>query len=167
MPRPYELMVLISPEVGDEALDAEIERVSGIITDQDAEITFLKRDTPWGRRRLAYQIDRFRDAFYILYRFIGPAQAVGRIERELQLDERVIRYLVVRSEAAPQAEEEAEGQQEQSALPSRATEGEHAPEEAVASVAVPHESAIPAEAQPSTVEKLTDPNQTPEPEETH
>ena len=167
MPRPYELMVLISPEVGDEALDTQIEQVSGILTTQEAEITFLKRDTPWGRRRLAYPIDRFRDATYVLYRFNAPSQAIGRIEHELQLDERVIRYLVVRAEqAAPQAEEQPEGEEAQ---PQASAEGQGAgaPASEAPATEAPSESLVPGEAQPSTVEKLTNPNETPNPEETH
>lgn len=102
-PRPYELMVLIHPEVTDEALTAQIDRVSEIVTSHGGEVTNTKRDTPWGRRRLAYPIDGVRDATYVLYHFKSPAPAIHEIERDLKLEERVIRYLLIRHEepAAP------------------------------------------------------------------
>jgi small subunit ribosomal protein S6 len=153
MPRPYELLVLVMPELADEALDAEIERVSGILAAQGAEITYLKRDTPWGRRRLAYPIGRFRDATYLLYRFNSEPQAIRRIEQELKLNQQVIRYLVTRYEEPPAVEETPEG--ETAEQTPAATE----PDGAV----VPQESVIPLDAEPSTVGNLTDPDQTPDP----
>lgn len=153
MPRPYELMVLVMPELADEALDAEVERVSGILSAQGAEITYLKRDTPWGRRRLAYPIGRFRDATYLLYRFNSEPQAIRRIEAELKLNQQVIRYLVTRHEEPPVAEEAPEGETAEEAPVAVGPDG----------AAVPQESAIPLDAEPSTVEKLTDPDQTPDP----
>ena len=98
VPRQYELMVLIHPEVTEDALTAEIDRVAGLITEAGGEVTETKRDTPWGRRRLAYQIQGARDATYVLYRFTSAPARVLDLERELKLDERVIRYLVVREE---------------------------------------------------------------------
>jgi small subunit ribosomal protein S6 len=101
-------MVLINPEVTDEALSAEVDQVGGFITSGGAEITYIKRDTPWGRRRLAYPIQRFRDATYILYQFMGSPSSLTEIERELKLDERIIRYLLVRQESLRISDEEAE-----------------------------------------------------------
>lgn len=104
VPRPYELMVLLNPELADEALTQEVDRISEYITSHGGEVTNVKRDTPWGRRRLAYPIQRFRDATYVLYHFNSAPSQVIEIERDLKLDERVIRYLVVRYEepaAAP------------------------------------------------------------------
>ncbi len=108
-PRGYELMVLINPEITDEALTAAIDAVSGYITTPGAEITYIKRDTPWGRRRLAYPIQRFRDATYVLFQFLASPSDLTDVERELKLDERIIRYLLVRQEHlhVPEDDEEA------------------------------------------------------------
>ncbi|HET7034364.1 MAG TPA: 30S ribosomal protein S6 [Thermomicrobiaceae bacterium] len=133
-------MVLIMPELADEALTAEVEQINGALTGSGAQITFLKRDTPWGRRRLAYPIGRFRDATYVLYRFNAPPGAVRAIERELQLDERVIRYLFVRQDTAP---EEPETEAEQAAETAEAN-----PEEAQAEAQVQAQPA-PVEAEPA------------------
>ena len=107
-PRPYELMALFSPQLSDEALTAAIDAVTQAITNVGGQVTFTKRDTPWGRRRLAYPIQRFREAFYVLYRFTSPPSQIDEIERELKLDDRIIRYLVVRQEEVEVEEEEPE-----------------------------------------------------------
>jgi len=100
VPRQYELMVVINPEVTEDALTAQIDRIAEHITSAGGEVTEVKRDAPWGRRRLAYQIQNFRDATYVLYHFSSGPSRVLDIERELKLEERVIRYLVVRYEEA-------------------------------------------------------------------
>jgi small subunit ribosomal protein S6 len=128
-PRGYELMVLINPEVTDEALSTEVDQIGGFITATGAEITYLKRDTPWGRRRLAYPIQRFRDATYVLYQFLGSPSTLNDIERDLKLDERIIRYLLVRQEHLHTDDEEpapAEEAPEAPSEPGEALEAEAA-----------------------------------------
>uniref|UniRef100_A0A7C2WEC6 Small ribosomal subunit protein bS6 n=1 Tax=Thermorudis sp. TaxID=1969470 RepID=A0A7C2WEC6_9BACT len=95
-PRPYELMVLFRPDLAEDGLDAAIERVSSLIQATGGTVTNIKRDTPWGRRRLAYPIQRFQDAIYVLYHFTCPPAGTRDIERELRLNEQVIRHLMVR-----------------------------------------------------------------------
>jgi small subunit ribosomal protein S6 len=104
-------MVLINPEVTDEALTAAVDEVGGYITSPGAEITYTKRDTPWGRRRLAYPIERFRDATYVLYQFLASPSALTEMERELKLDDRVIRYLLVRQDNLHVQDEEEAGEE--------------------------------------------------------
>ncbi len=109
-PRPYEMMVLIRPTVTDEALTEEIERISSVITEAGGAVTNVKRDSPWGRRRLAYQIEDARDATYVLYHFTSEPSQIQEIERDLKLDDRIIRYLLIRQdEREESAEREATG----------------------------------------------------------
>ncbi len=95
-PRRYELMVLFRPDLENERLDAAIERVKTAIADQGGVVSFEKRDTPWGRRRLAYPIQKFQEAFYVLFQLTCPPSKAREIERELRLNEQVIRHLMVR-----------------------------------------------------------------------
>lgn len=95
-PRPYELMVLFRPDLADDGLDAAIERVASLIQEAGGTVTNVKRDTPWGRRRLAYPIQKYQDAFYVLYHCTCPPAGTREIERELRLNDQVIRYLLVR-----------------------------------------------------------------------
>ncbi len=97
-PRPYEMMVLIRPTVTDEALTEEVERISSVVTEAGGAVTNVKRESPWGRRRLAYQIQDARDATYVLYHFTTEPSLLEEIERDLKLDDRIIRYLLIRQD---------------------------------------------------------------------
>ncbi|HWO97490.1 MAG TPA: 30S ribosomal protein S6, partial [Bacillus sp. (in: firmicutes)] len=61
--RKYEIMYIIRPNIEDEAKKALVERFSGILTDNGAEIENVKE---WGKRRLAYEINDFRDGYYMI-----------------------------------------------------------------------------------------------------
>jgi small subunit ribosomal protein S6 len=104
-PRDYEMMLIVAPTVSEEGLPAVIERVSGYIANQGGTVDSTVNENPWGRRRLAYPINDFRDAFYVLYRFHAAAESIVEIEREIKLDEQVIRYLVVRYDEMTEHEE--------------------------------------------------------------
>ncbi len=97
-PRPYELMVLFRPDLAEDGLEAAIDRVTSLLQEVGGTVTNIKRDTPWGRRRLAYPIHKFQDAIYVLYHFTCPPARTREIERELRLNEQVIRHLMVRLE---------------------------------------------------------------------
>ena len=91
--RDYELTVVFSPEVSEEDLDAEIEKVSGLITQKGGEVVEVNR---WGRRRLAYPIRRFREGNYVLTQLkIEPNLAV-ELDRNLQGLEEILRFLLIR-----------------------------------------------------------------------
>jgi small subunit ribosomal protein S6 len=91
------MVMVVSPEVGDEGLPATVDRVSQLIQDRGGEI---KQVDPWGRRKLAYPIKRFTEGFYVVTQFSLDPEAVRALEGSLELAEDVIRYLVVRLEPA-------------------------------------------------------------------
>jgi small subunit ribosomal protein S6 len=147
-PRDYEMMVIVAPTVAEEGLPAVIERVSGYITGQDGTVDSTSAENPWGRRRLAYQINDFRDAFYVLYRFHAAADAIVEIERELKLDEQVIRYLVVRYDEMTEHEERPpRGQHGDGGHPFRRSQTPEAP---AAATAQPADAAEPEQASDAT-----------------
>jgi small subunit ribosomal protein S6 len=111
-PREYELMVLFSPELGDEALDTEMNRLSDQITGTGAQVVRSKSTTPWGRRRLAYPIEKHQDAFYVLYSLSSQPGQLDPFERDLKLNSNVIRYLLIRQEKATALEDESEAEVE-------------------------------------------------------
>ena len=96
--RDYELVLLVSPDVGDEGFPATVERVSKFIQDRGGEI---KNVDQWGRRRLAYQIRRFNEGFYAVTHFSLEPTEVRSLEGNLDLAEDILRHLVVRHEEAP------------------------------------------------------------------
>ncbi len=94
MVRTYEMMAVLAPDIAEEEMPGALERLSGYITTYGGEVTELVTTSPWGRRRLAYEIKDFRDGFYALYRFnLDPAN-VGEIEREMRLNNQLLRSLV-------------------------------------------------------------------------
>ena len=91
--RDYELMCVLNPELNEAGLEAQNERLTTMVTGRGGEVVSME---PWGRRRLAYQVKNYREGIFILTRFkMAPADA-ETLERTLQLNEAVIRHLIVR-----------------------------------------------------------------------
>jgi small subunit ribosomal protein S6 len=88
-------MVVLDPNLDDAALEALNTRIQTMVTQRGGTID---RVEPWGRRRLAYPIGRYRDGVYVLMRFQLPPNASTEVERALKLTESVIRHLLVRAE---------------------------------------------------------------------
>ncbi|MGH2357159.1 MAG: 30S ribosomal protein S6 [Candidatus Limnocylindria bacterium] len=89
--RRYELMLLLRPDMEDDKLQSAVEKVTRAIVNASGS---LSKVSPWGKRRLAYPIQHFREASYFLIHFdIEPAQVRG-IERGLLISEEILRHLV-------------------------------------------------------------------------
>ena len=93
--RRYELMLVIRPDVPDDKSQAVIDRVTRQITAGGGQIVKV---APWGRRRLAYPIDRFREGSYHIVLFAAPPNLLTELEHSLLITEEVIRHLVTRDE---------------------------------------------------------------------
>ncbi len=93
--RRYELMLVLRPDVADDKAQAVIDRTTRQIVAAGGQIVKV---APWGRRRLAYQIDSFREGSYHIVLFESPPEALVEMERTLQITEEVIRHLVTRDE---------------------------------------------------------------------
>ncbi len=91
----YEIMYIIRPNIEDEAKKALVERFSGILTTNGAELSTVKE---WGKRRLAYEINDFRDGYYMLLNITAEAAAVQEFDRLAKISEDIIRHMVVREE---------------------------------------------------------------------
>ena len=102
--RRYELMLIIRPDAPDEKAAAVIDRTTRYVVAEGGQIIKV---APWGRRRLAYPIDRHREGSYHIVVFESPAEAIAELERSLQITEEVIRYLVTRSEKPVKARRDA------------------------------------------------------------
>ena len=95
--RNYALMYILRPDLGgEEELNALIERVHGYLTDQGGTIESVEQSAPWGRRRMAYEMDNLQEGYYILTHFtMDPSRCVV-LERNLKITEPVLRYMLVR-----------------------------------------------------------------------
>ena len=92
--RRYELMLVLRPDAPDERAAAVIDRTTRYVVAEGGQIVKV---APWGRRRLAYPIDRYREGSYHIVVFEAPAEAIAELERSLQITEEVLRYLVTRT----------------------------------------------------------------------
>ena len=93
--RDYELVLIISPEVVEEKLDATIDNVSQFITGKGGIISNVER---WGKRRLAYPIEHFMEGSYVLTRFSLKPALSKELETNLRISEEVLRHLLVKIE---------------------------------------------------------------------
>jgi small subunit ribosomal protein S6 len=106
--RRYELMLVLRPDVPDDRSQALIDRTTRQIVASGGQIVKV---APWGRRRLAYPIDRHREGSYHIIVFEGPSTVVAELERGLLITEEVLRHLVTRVERpvrAPRRDDTAE-----------------------------------------------------------
>lgn len=89
--RKYELMYIIRTDVEQEAVQALVEKFQGIAS---AEGEVSKTDVI-GKRRLAYEINKARDGFYVLMHFTAPQATIKELDRVLRISDEVIRHLIV------------------------------------------------------------------------
>jgi len=92
----YELMLIISPEVMDEALDTTMDKISRFITEKGGMVSNVER---WQKRRLAYPIRRFTEGNYVLTQFKLKPALGKELEARLRISEEVLRHLLIRIES--------------------------------------------------------------------
>ncbi len=103
--RRYELMLVLRPDAPDERIQAVLDRTTRQIVADEGQIVKV---APWGRRRLAYPIDRYREGSYYIILFEAPPTTIDELERSLMITEERLRHLVVQVERpvkAPRREE--------------------------------------------------------------
>lgn len=91
--RAYEAMYVLRPELDEEQVNTQIEKFSGIIADNGGEVTKVDQ---WGKRRLAYEVEKVREGYYVLCYFNADADLPKELERNFRISDSVIRFLVVR-----------------------------------------------------------------------
>lgn len=94
MARKYELVYIMNPSLGEEAVTAVTEKIQALI---ESSATLEKVDV-WGRRRLAYEINDQKEGYYVLVYFSAEAEFPKELERVLKITDGVLRYLVVRTD---------------------------------------------------------------------
>jgi small subunit ribosomal protein S6 len=93
--RRYELMLVLRPDLADDKVQGTLERTARAIAAGGGQIV---KQAPWGRRRLAYPIDHFREGSYYVILFEAPPTAITELERGLLISEEVLRHLVTHVE---------------------------------------------------------------------
>ena len=164
--REYEFVYIVQPDVEQERLDEIHARAESTISGGQGQV--LLRDD-WGKRRLAYEIQKFQKGHYFLVEMLGDGKFVSQLERDMRLDPDVLRYLTILVEdevkdlperlerAKREAAERAERRAERERLDRERQERERAEAAARAAAAPPvaaaAEEAAPAEAAPAVPAK--------------
>ena len=93
--REYECLYIINPQLTDEGVEAVSTRVQQVIQENGGEVLSIN---PWGKRRLAYEINRQREGYYIQMRVNGDTALPTALDQELRYAENVMRHLIVRAD---------------------------------------------------------------------
>jgi len=141
--RDYELGFILNPEVSEDETRALLERVEQIVATYGGQIVKINQ---WGRRRLAYPIERHRDGFYVFLDMILTPETVSELERTLTVSEIVLRHMVKRRDpkAVQKEREEREEREARSAAAAAAAAETASAEAATAPEATETQEEVPA-----------------------
>lgn len=92
----YELALALSAKLEDEQRAALLEKIQAMITTAGAAITNVDE---WGKKQLAYEIQKMKEAYYYFIQFDGEATVPAELEEKLRIEESVLRYLCVKQDA--------------------------------------------------------------------
>jgi small subunit ribosomal protein S6 len=102
--RKYETFFIIDPDLPDEVTVAVDEKVKSIVGANGGEvITYV----PWGKKKLAYPVKKRSRGLYVLMEYAGGSQLVAELERNMRLDERVLKFITVKLDDRYDPEKEA------------------------------------------------------------
>ncbi len=93
--RQYETVFLISPNLEEEETTKIITQISGIISKEKGK---LIQEDRWGKKRLAYPIKKFEEAFYVFFLYEGDPNIPFELERRFKQTEAILRFLTVKKE---------------------------------------------------------------------
>jgi small subunit ribosomal protein S6 len=89
----YETTFIINASIEDTQIEALVTHAQEVITNNGGEINVLNR---WGRKRLAYPIEKKNNGYYVNIEFTGPGTVVARLEQVYTLDENILRFLTIK-----------------------------------------------------------------------
>jgi small subunit ribosomal protein S6 len=89
----YESAVIINAALDDAQIEAIITKIQDTIQLNGGTISVLDK---WGRKRLAYMINKSKIGFYVIFRFEAPSEAISKLERVYRLEESIIRFLTIK-----------------------------------------------------------------------
>ena len=92
----YELALVLNAKVEDDVRTATLEKVQAYITRFGGTVTNVDE---WGKKRLAYEIQKMREGYYYFTQFTAEATCPAELEKRVRIMDNVIRYLIVRPEA--------------------------------------------------------------------
>lgn len=94
--RTYEIMYIVRPNIEEDAKKALVERFNGILTSEGSEVL---EEKDWGKRRLAYEINDFKEGFYNIVRIkTDNNKSTDEFQRLAKINDDIIRYIVIRED---------------------------------------------------------------------
>jgi small subunit ribosomal protein S6 len=93
--RRYEIMYILRPNLEEDAQKAANERALSILTDNGAEI---EKADDLGKRRLAYEINDYRDGYYTVLYVNAPTEAINEFDRLMKINDDVLRFMTIVNE---------------------------------------------------------------------
>ena len=95
--RQYETAFLITPKLEEEEMEALIEKMAEVVKKKKGKMVNIEK---WGKRRLAYPIDKLDEAVYVFFHYEGDPDIPHELQRRFRQTETVIRYLTLKKEEA-------------------------------------------------------------------
>ena len=92
----YELALVGNAKIEDEAREAVVEKAKGYVARYGGTVTEVEE---WGKKRLAYEVQKMREGFYYFIQFEADATCPAEVERHVRIMDNVMRYLIVKKEA--------------------------------------------------------------------
>ena len=93
----YELAVVVSAKIEDDERAATLEKAKALVERFGGKITNVD---DWGKKRLAYEVQKMKEAFYYFVQFEAEATAPAEIENRVRIMDNVVRFLCVRQDEA-------------------------------------------------------------------
>ena len=90
--RKYETLFIINPELEEEATQAVVEKFTNLLKNEGAETVSVDE---WGKKKLAYEIDKLNEGYYVLITFEAPSEVPEELQRVFKIDGNILRYIVV------------------------------------------------------------------------
>jgi small subunit ribosomal protein S6 len=134
--RIYESLFIIKPDVPEEEIDQRLEALRAVLTGAGATVDKLDK---WGKRKLAYRVDKYREGFYVLVQYTAGPEMVKEFERRLRVSDIVLKFLTVRIDETLKRLEKRKKQRDKRAAKRAASAPPGAPP-APAQPVAPHQS---------------------------
>jgi small subunit ribosomal protein S6 len=93
MTRIYEELFIVKPDVPEEEIDAFVEQMRGVVSTSGGTVDKVEK---WGKRKLAYRVEKYREGSYVLFQFTAEPGSVKEFERRLRVSDMVLKFITVR-----------------------------------------------------------------------
>ena len=91
--RKYETFFIVDPDLPDDVVAVLDEKVKSVVVANGGQVLSY---VPWGKKKLAYEVNKRTRGLYILMEYTGGATLVAELERNMRLDERVLKFITVK-----------------------------------------------------------------------